>query len=341
MNDIHESRGYMGMYQWIPTYTKNVVRRQMKSSRHYDKLGNLGPNAVWWYNEEMVMVPCKNKAVPLADAAVSSQWPIWRSGAELRDDAEEQAVRQLYSKLANANALLPLMFKERQSTIDLVTSKVQELTRIKRNFRKRIKHLWKKHDNRAVHNAWLEYRYGWMPTLMDVDTLINKPLGLPSMSAEGSGFRRNQWTLKDGTSQIETYAEYHVKTKAYATPKSPFMQSATQYGIANPSLVLWEAVPYSFVVDWFLDIGGYLESLGALNGIEIISPFTSYRTSWSQQVNVPEDLSVHHGYSHWRGKSGTRVLGLPSYPNPLIPSNGLNLTRFADSVALLRNLFKK
>lgn len=341
MDDIHELRGYDGPYQWIPTYSKNVVRRQMKSKRRYDKLGNLSPNEVSWYNEEMVMVPCKNKAIPLADSPVSSQWPLWRSGAELRDDAEDQAARKLYSELANTNALLPLMFKERQSTIDLVASKVQELIRIKRNFRRRIKHLWDKHDNKAVHNAWLEYRYGWMPTLMDVDTLINKPLGLPSMSAEGVGFRRNSWTFKDGTSQIETNIEYTVKAKTYVVPKNPFMQSATQYGIANPSLVLWEAVPYSFVIDWFFDIGGYLESMGALNGIETVSPFTSYRTNWSQQVNVPADASVHHGYSHWRGKSGTRVLGIPSYPNPLIPSNGLNLTRFADSVALLRNLFKK
>lgn len=341
MNDIHESRGYQGRYEWIPTYSLDISRSQLASRPIYDKLGNMAPKTVSWSRSEMVMVPRRNKAGNKADSAVSSQWPLWRANGYLRDNAKDQAARQLYERLANANTLLPLLLKERQSTVDLVVKKVEELIRIKRNFRRRIQHLWDRNDNKAVHNAWLEYRYGWMPTLMDIDALINKPLGLPSLSVRGFGQRINTWSLVSGENHIETYVTYSVLTKTSVIPKDPFMKTASQYGITNAPLILWEALPYSFVADWIFDVGGYLESLGALNGLEVVSPFTSYRTTWSQEVNVPGNLSLYHGYSHWRGSSGSRELGILCYPNPLIPSNGMNLNRFFDSVALLRNLFKK
>lgn len=342
MENINETTGYQGRYQFIVTGRKNVSRRPNKSGPpRFTKLGTYAPKEVTWNKSEQIIVPRKNKHTPSADGQVSSTWPIFRDGAWVRDDAFDKATRKFYSELANTNALLPLMFKERQKTIDLVTDKVIELIRIKKNFRKRVKHLWKKHDNKAVHNAWLEYQYGWIPTILDINTLVNKPLGHPKMLIKGTGFGRHVWTYKSGENNVETYFEHNVLIQALAIAVKPSMQAATQYGVANPSLVLWEAVPYSFVVDWVFDIGGYLESLGALNGIELIGGFTSRRTNWSQQNNMEATVSFEHGYSHWRGSSGTRTLGHPAYPNPLIPSNGMNLKRFADAAALLRNLFKK
>jgi hypothetical protein len=37
-------------------------------------------------------------------------------------------------------------------------------------------------------------------------------------------------------------------------------------GLINPSTVVWELIPFSFVVDWFLPIGNFLHGLSALTG---------------------------------------------------------------------------
>lgn len=119
------------------------------------------------------------------------------------------------------------------------------------------------------------------------------------------------------------------------------MQVATQYGIANPALVLWEMVPFSFAVDWFLDIGGYLESLGALNGLVIDDYWRTYGGSIHIVQSYKETSGYGSGYSNLHQTNSTRVREQAVYPNPLVPSNGLNLTRFFDAVALCDTIFGK
>jgi hypothetical protein len=40
------------------------------------------------------------------------------------------------------------------------------------------------------------------------------------------------------------------------------LSALRQMGLGNPASILWERLPYSFVIDWFIPIGNYLELIG-------------------------------------------------------------------------------
>lgn len=328
-----------------------IQRSQLKSKPTYSsKTGRLRVNTFTSRKAKGSGSPRRAKKTGNLLEVYLSPLP-WSSGFQPylapadRQDLKDEAMARWYSELANTNALLPLMFKERQKTVDLVAKKVLYFARIRKNFvAGLLKHL--KGDKKARHeiieSKWLEYRYGWLPTLADIGTLLNQPLGLPSARVYARRFKSINYDNAGngiGTPKIVANGNFYESYGAYVHPKDVNMQVATQYGIANPSLILWEMVPFSFAIDWFLDIGGYLESLGALNGLMIDDFWRTYGGSIQVVQSFKENTSYSGGYYNLYQTNHTRVKERAVYPNPLVPSNGLNLTRFFDAVALCDSIF--
>lgn len=338
--DVTETR-YDGPYLVSQT---SQTRTGYRGPRHYNKFGGLAANAVVYSKTSKI---CRNRKWTPTGGTVSPVdfhqpgWFLSRAGISVQRMKDDAAI-QFYSKLANTNALLPLMFIERQSTVDMVSEKVMKLVAMKRKFLKEVRKSWKGNDHKIVQQRWLEYRYGWIPTLMDIDTLVNQPLGLPGTKVEGRSFARyDERGAKLGEAELNQNGFMSCRVQSLVLPKDPFMKTASQYGIANPALVAWELVPYSFVVDWVFNIGGYLEHLGALSGLELIGPTTSIRQSFHQESYTPSRGALSSSYGSFKGVTGERSLGVPPYPNPFIPTNGLNLYRFFDAAALLKGQFDR
>lgn len=343
-SDVKEERyEYNGSQPFLVSQTLQT-RTGYRGRRQYNKLGELRAHAVGYLKSQKI---CRNRKSSTSGSPVSPvsfQQPEYFIGRQRisRTAVRNDATRKFYQELANTNALLPLMLKERQQTIDMVTEKVMKLVAIKRNFLREMRKSWKGNDHRIVQNRWLEYRYGWLPTIMDIDTLINKPLGNPHAKVSGFAMvRYDDHGYKIGEEELDQNGALLYKVQSIVIPKDPFMKTASQYGIANPGLVLWEMVPYSFVVDWVFDVGGYLEHLGALNGLELVDPITSELHEFFQQSYAPPRSGLTSSYGSYKGKIGGRSLGVPSYPNPFIPNNGMNLTRFLDAAALLKGQFDR
>lgn len=334
---------YNGTIKFL-IYHQRWTRTGYTGKRVYNKLGNLAAHPVTYVKTQFGGRPMAASATGFPVSSIVQKDHFYMSsrvGVGAQQCIDEATVR-FYKQAANTNALLPLMLKERQKTIDMVTEKVIKLVRIKRNFLREMRKSWRTNDHKLVQNRWLEYRYGWIPTVMDINTLVNKPLGIPGTVCRGfsikrydsSGYREGDWHY----SQTGTFTS---QVSAFLTPKDPFMKTASQYGIANPALVVWEMVPYSFAVDWVFDIGGYLEHLGALNGLERINPTYSWKHTFHQEAYAKARPTLTSGYSYYRGTYGDRKVGTPPYPNPFIPNNGMNLTRFFDAAALLKGQFDR
>jgi hypothetical protein len=115
-----------------------------------------------------------------------------------------------------------------------------------------------------VSSRWLELQYGWKPLLSDIHAaaahfayMQNRPRELtyrkgspkrdPSQVTSSGG---NNYTL-GGT------AEHRVSIKAKVT----LLNEAKMLGLMDPASLAWEKLPYSFVADWFIPIGSYLNAL--------------------------------------------------------------------------------
>ena len=106
----------------------------------------------------------------------------------------------------------------------------------------------------------------------------------------------------------------------------------------NPINIAWELIPYSFVVDWFLNIGGYLRNaetallygavfrggyVSASSKLEGPLEFLqSYTSGFPPLPYSKEYLTSAHGYAKLTGFNRS-ILG--SYPFPTPPSFKANL----------------
>lgn len=210
-----------------------------------------------------------------------------------------------------------------------------------------------------VPQKWLELQYGWKPLLSDVygaaEALSKHPKDHWRVTAKAvktnNDSRTNTISGNPGSSgfdasQCRVDVERSVFARIDALPQNEALISLASAGVTNPLLVAWELVPFSFVVDWFIPIGSYVESLDAMLGYES-GWYTSslfVRAVWTDTgltfVN-PNGSCIINSFS------GTKKLVYldrdvsASVPLPSLPSlkDPVSLGHMANGLALLSQAF--
>lgn len=113
---------------------------------------------------------------------------------------------------------------------------------------------------------WLQYQYGWKPLLSDIYDSITEfyhsdlrkilEFKVKVYDKLPSGGIMNQFArpITFQRSGLEG-CEFHIRLK------NPGKLDIARWSSLNPLSIAWELMPYSFVVDWFLDVGGTLRNL--------------------------------------------------------------------------------
>jgi len=128
-------------------------------------------------------------------------------------------------------------------------------------------------------DLWLEFHFGWVPFVEDMFTAV-KVLQGPKSSAT--------YVFGSSTKIIDGYTQYYAGEYPYAQMSgsvrvkmccrvyvtNPNAYLVQQLGLANPAHVVWDAIPFSFVLDWFFTVGKFLESLDDFFGLTQLDPYT-------------------------------------------------------------------
>lgn len=199
---------------------------------------------------------------------------------------------------------------------------------------------------RDVSNAWMEGRYGWRTLLYDVEDL-NKAL------CELGAAKRKRWKESVGntsetqaitsTVSSESQCTYErVVTTNWSigqrgTVVADIIPPAIQF---NPVVTAWELTKLSFVVDWVVDVGQFLESMSFLALASDYTAATGYyvRGVRTLTASVPSWNSPFTGIRTLEGKCEAEYrLRTPASVSKL-PHIGLNLSwlKVGDLMALLR-----
>jgi hypothetical protein len=213
-------------------------------------------------------------------------------------------------------------------------------------------------------SAWLQYRYGILPALSEVDTyrkVFSKKaevkLTLDRRSSHETEETVDYTTDFSGRlstlipsfyghgSEVSTVDEYWVST-AYAQ-RSVHLASRLGLDAAAIPMAIWERIPYSFVVDWFLDIGTWIRASVPQPSCAVVGQTLSrvrkctytcklrtatYSTPWIGSPDYPE-ASCYGGFYHstkaYRRTRAGYQIGIPSF------TQGVNsIIRELDSLAL-------
>jgi hypothetical protein len=129
----------------------------------------------------------------------------------------------------------------------------------------------RKLTRKDVSGRFLEMRYAWAPAVQDIYE-ASKAFEEISRNRRGKRF-----TASSSVTQVlsKTDGTYFRKwpdriTKAgrkYIFEMYEPMSAIRQMGLYNPASIIWERIPWSFVIDWFIPIGTYLELVGQIPGL--------------------------------------------------------------------------
>ena len=182
---------------------------------------------------------------------------------------------------------------------------------------------------KSVSEKWLAYQYGWKPLMNDIydaHQLIQKGF------REKSQLACNVRNLEDhyerrvddgagGYEKVTSTAKFSMKV-FYSISDSE-LSKLGQMGLINPLSVAWEVVPFSFVVDWFLPVGNFLEAITAPLGVTFIDGYASAKCEGTKTVSSPESpYSTEVRESDSRAQCVT-MMGFTRRPLSSFPRPGL------------------
>jgi len=256
----------------------------------------------------------------------------------------------LRSKIKDQNLNLALSLAEYRKTADLFSSAAKDVyaafrsLRSGRGMKDIARYLKTPNDDkqRDVANRWLQYQYGVKPTISDVYGSVeelNKKLyegvflyvNFTRKSSEsGQAFWPNPSSPVGSSSWS---VRHNVRVKARYKISGGGVKQLSQVGITNPALLVWELIPYSFVVDWLIPVGDWLSSLDALAGVSDLRYYT-----------IQNSLGHETGATYGGGFSHEQVFYTRNgpYTNVSLPrlryKPSDSLTKVLNGLALLRKL---
>lgn len=194
-----------------------------------------------------------------------------------------------------------------------------------------------------IDKIWLEGRYGWRTLYYDILD-INKAIARiddgrrrfreqagASEKWSTTDYYTESWSAASITYAATTSAELNHRAVVIADIKPPKI-------IVNPAMTAWELMSYSFVVDWVVQIGSWLESMTFLMIQNDYVAAKGLKLSYSKSCVITDvDWGTDFSGDYTLNGSSTCVVEIREPAQvPLSPSTKLKLDKFKvlDLVAL-------
>lgn len=271
----------------------------------------------------------------------------------LRSDAYNKAYRRFIEALGD-RADLSVSLAEWHQSADMINKRSNQLLHFFKNLRKgrfgdafdaldMTRHRGFKPKAKDFAGMVLETNFGWVPLVNDIGSAIDVLQGgVPPQRIYGRAtvkFDGLKSALVPGASNSYldhvTSGQYSFHVQCNARVENPNLWLANQLGFVNPASVAWELVPYSFVVDWFVNVGDFLNSFTDTVGLSLSGEFyTMYLTTKSKRRYRFSDGRIVT--DQFRHMVTSRIVG--PIPRPTLrvrPFNGFSVTRAANAVSLL------
>lgn len=278
----------------------------------------------------------------------------------------EVCLNRAQAKLNKPTLDVGLMLGELSETLTMLRHPLSSLYPLIKDFRRNAK---SKHQqkpstpfSKVLSSTWLEYCYGILPILNDIQEIKEtfekqrvrelevlrrqaastmKEVAIPSKSGEATGYyvmytlEGSAYSSKRVTTHI--YYKYNDWARNY--------EALTEWGV-NPFQLLdiaYAVTPYSFVVNWFVDIGSWLKAIQPHPHLDIIGGCTTIKTVQSKRINSYMAKSLNGASAwvpcltqfDWEKAQLDRVLQTSWSAPPTIGAGIDNLSKAVNSAAML------
>lgn len=198
-------------------------------------------------------------------------------------------------------------------------------------------------------NNYLEYHFGWEPLVKDIYeaiSLIESPIRPPVYRGRATSV----YTFKPSPSGpydicIDAVRKTSVQVIANVKVENQSQLTLNQAGVINPFEVLWEVIPFSFIVDWFSNVSDVIGSISDFLGLSLEEPATTIKQTYTERASYYTDAGLGSFrqvyYAEKTTVSVRRTLGIAT---PKLVLKGIklpSLTRGLTAISLLTLLLKE
>jgi len=210
-----------------------------------------------------------------------------------------------------------------------------------------------------IGDNWLAYRYGLRPLVSDLENAARAVASLqfrppPRFTARGKMDLSEELSFEDLVlgSSLETLAIRNGKTTRTVNVRAGVMYETSNLdtfgmNMQNIPIAAWEVIPFSFVADWFVNVGDYISAITPKLGVRVLGHWSSiddkvYTSSTASgyaasgrtttQAAAMDEVVTSRRKQRWR----SCPVGLTTHPAPF--RGTLGQKRVIDSFALLQQI---
>lgn len=272
----------------------------------------------------------------------------WRKTVEMLS-----VYKRLVAGIAfGARKVLPLLVS--YESLKKGTSETERRTRRAKRLRRELNSVA---DTLA--QARLELVYGWLPTIGTIQDLARGCLRTREMGlikVTGKGVRVVTTVGKDYslTAKIPLYHDITTSTRSkivcFFNPRPGLLDNLQQITSLNPVSILYEACPFSFVLDWAVNFSGFLRSFETafIHKNDFVFGYvttTTRNTVFSHMSGSYTDLGVLTTMSYQgtavRTVFDRSVLGSAPFPTKPVVSQNFGIERILNGLALAKTVLPK
>lgn len=122
-------------------------------------------------------------------------------------------------------------------------------------------------------NAFLALQYGWKPLINDIYALADHIKTEPRVGVVRSSVKEAGYGCVGVVPYpaADVYCQVNERRRHLKVSVSKPPTEFERLGLLNPASIAWEAMAFSFVVDWFLPIGDVIKAMHAKAAMEVIA----------------------------------------------------------------------
>lgn len=207
-------------------------------------------------------------------------------------------------------------------------------------------------------NDWLVYQYGIKPLISDIkgaaellatpnelqyDVIVKKKLIHPRLKVDEESNSASFPHVTTCYSEGYTEVTYKVRLKVTSAGARVF----NEVGLANLPAIGWELLPYSFIIDWLLPIGNYLNNQDAFDNLEVVyatkTVFHKENVTFERVCGGNAGGYIYPtqtvGFINTRVSCVRSLITIPKLPTPSF-KDPVSAGHIANAIALIRQRFK-
>jgi hypothetical protein len=276
-------------------------------------------------------------------------YPIIATGAELDGFPSTNWAQEVRLRIKDLSVNLGTSLVEYRETADMFQEFARGVRNAYRSYRK-IRKGRLAYDLCSVASAHLTNTYGVTPlaqTLADgigrlnnrLERDITRRVVVTSRDSDSFRFDRDNGVEYNCRRTKSQRAIVYVKLKPQNVVHG---LSLNDFTLGNAPELLWEKVPFSFVVDWGTDVGSYLSALDALKDVEsLFGTLTTKRRYSHKSIRGPGGARITHPEIMKYHDHEREVI--TTIPMPRLPtfSPSKSYRRIANGLSLLVGINKR